>query len=171
MSSSSSSSCEGECILLSASALADLLSEGWEIISGPHAMESACQANCCGGSSGSGVSNICCPTDLLPETLNVSFSGCVNGNITINFTDLGFDDGWEGTGFLDDCEAEIAITMYCEGEGVFALFFPADVNCDVHAAATTCNPLLIEFAPISGNCLSGTCPGCSSGTITVTVTG
>jgi hypothetical protein len=148
------------CYLLTATELAALISAGYTLNSGPHLTLGDCQVACVG--SGDTHTTTCCPDNTIADSLTIEFTGCATGTGTLTYSgasDPGVSDIWYGVVVLDCYTTEVV--LMCEG-GAWSIIFGPEAICSGSSATFTCDPVCIEFADISGNCLSGECPACES---------
>jgi len=155
------------CYLLTASELAALITAGYTLNSGPHITLGECQVAC---GSGSTHTTTCCPDNALADSLTIEFSGCATGTGVLTYSgasDPGVSDIWYGVVVLDCYTTEVV--LLCEG-ATWSIVFGPEAICSGSSSTSTCDPFCLEFADISGNCLSGECPACESpATLTIRI--
>jgi len=156
-----------DCYLLSLAELEDMLSGGFELISGGHATQIDCLLDCFGAGSGSGstVDTVCCEGVLLPATIFATFSDVSEGCACLNevaipltysesVPELGGNDGWisetvELCGFGDplvpwsgnlilECNDFENFVFATEPSNFFSSLTTGPQSCDPFSVSWTC---------------------------------
>lgn len=133
-------------------------------VSGPFATKTACVGGCPPPPPPPGtIDTTCCPSDLLPETLNITFAGSFAGmgTVALVYGAGAIPTAW--TGSVSGCGGTVTFELSCPGGTSWTLNFYGAVAGLWGGSTTSCNPLLIEG---SGEQFSPPCLGPWSFTVT-----